>query len=65
MGRKRYCETLNKGKKQTKVRYETEIDAMIAAARYARERGEGGSASDYYRCPLCGGFHLTGLPQNR
>lgn len=48
--------------KTGKVRFRTEVDAMLALARRAhRDKGE----IRQYRCPFCKGWHLTSQPERR
>ena len=44
---------------ERKVRYETEVEAMIALA-YIRGSGKARHRENrYYQCPACHGYHLT------
>lgn len=43
-----------------KMRFPTEIEAMIALADTNRGNAKSGRAeSRYYRCPMCQGWHMT------
>ena len=46
-----------------KMRYRTEGDARAMMASVRRRRGAAGLRP--YECPLCGGFHITHVPEPR
>lgn len=44
-----------------KIRYPTKIDALTAASRVTLRKSV---ALTTYKCPICGGWHLTKLKRN-
>jgi hypothetical protein len=51
---------LEKSKRCGKTRFKCEIDALIAASRCVQPGGQfEGTKLRVYRCPSCGGWHLS------
>lgn len=45
-----------------KVRYRDALAAKLALLDCARSPRGGREETRYYRCPFCGGYHLTSAP---